>query len=179
MGQPYKGREDTCLAMLNFCGYTGLVHDACMKSCEFLPKTLDFRPTGSKDYYQKYSCCFWKNLPMCLCSLCGGCCYQQALYLRTLERMLGPQANCYELLCALSCVGMCCLSPCYYASVRADFRKKYDLKGSHAFDFWQVCCGCGMCVVCQDANQIMVEEKGQWVVPFAWQVAAGNSVSPA
>ncbi|KAG1675382.1 hypothetical protein FOA52_012301 [Chlamydomonas sp. UWO 241] len=54
---------------------------------------------------------------------------------------------------------------CWYAKKRSDFRKKYNIKGSTAGDCC-LSCFCGSCVLCQDTNQLMAEDKS-YKVPMA------------
>ncbi|KAG1652248.1 hypothetical protein FOA52_009246 [Chlamydomonas sp. UWO 241] len=70
--------------------------------------------------------------------------------------------NCLSC-CVLSC--FCSTNVCWYAKKHADFRKKYDIKGSDGMDCAQACC-CFHCLLCQDANQVMTEDK-EFKIPMA------------
>ena len=43
-------------------------------------------------------------------------------------------------------------------------RKKYNIKGTGCWDCCGACCGCGLCMLCQDANQLM--DAGEIKIPF-------------
>lgn len=127
-------------------------------------KWTDTTETGDKGWVQDPCFACWNNLPLTCFSYCVPCC-ACAIHARTMEVAIDPEKT-YESACVNMCVLSicCCFWNCYYAKRRTAWREKYGLKGSPCIDCLGQCC-CGLCMICQDAEQIMKEDAG-FAVPF-------------